>query len=1024
MKLISAAIHNSTAVAALVIFIFILGVISIFKLPVQLTPDITTPVISISTQWHSASPEEIESQIIEQQEDTLKSLQNVELVESISRQGKGDISLFYRTGTDLNRALLDVINALNQVDFYPSDAEEPIVYVGGNGPFTAIAWYSLTATDYDSREITHYHDFVQDNVLAQLDRVQGVSKTNVFGSLENEMRINFDPYKAAALGVELQDLLDVTGKNRDISGGIKEQGRRKFRLRLAGKYDAEALSNTILHWRDGQAVRLRDVAQISLVPEQQSDVWTLNGQPGMAINIQSEPGVNIVEVVQKIDEKVERINTELLSEHNLKLEKLYDDAIYINESIDFVRNNLLLGIVFAIISLWWLIGHIRATLVIAVSIPISILIIFVAMQLMGRTLNIISMAGIAFSVGMILDAAIVVLENITRLRTQGESSFDAAVKGALQVKNALIVSTATTIIVFLPIAFLEEVSGQLFSDLAVTISIAIVSSLVVATILIPGVTGKEFIGGKLFHSKNQQFWESSAKSIMSLYNSSKKRLTWIVVLTFGSITICWILFPKFDYLPKGNQNAFQAYLITPPGLSLAGAKHEISDQINERLKPYISGEKQPQLKNTYMGIMDGFGFIGGSAKDVNDIPEVIKTFQNEILVDFPDLTAYASQSQLFNEYGGGRQIQINFQGSDIKRLFSAAKTGIDAVRSEIPNAQAYPKSGLAFVEPEFSLTPKDEALAKAQWNKQSLANFVQAAGSGLYAGEYFDGKQHINMYLRANVWKNIEELRAFPVYIQSTGIHPLGQFMQIDRTAGPSSITRINHKRTVSLLVTPPDELSLEETIALIKEHVEPQISSKLAPEDSISYQGTARDLDKAVGQLGSSFVIALVILYLLIASLFRSFRDGVLIMLSIPLAAVGGIIMLAITNIFVFQPLDLLTMIGFVILLGLVVNNAILLVDQTKKSMEIGLDLSSSLEMAITFRLRPIIMTSFTSICGMLPLLLIPGPGAEFYRGIAAVIVGGMSLSTLCTLIYLPCLMHMITVHSNIPPNKELETI
>ncbi|MGX5172564.1 efflux RND transporter permease subunit [Aliikangiella sp. IMCC44653] len=1007
MTLTTASLKNPTAVVVAILLIALFGIISLFKLPVQLTPDVSQPMITISTSWGGSAPEEIEAEIIERQEDVLKGLQGLESLESSSNQGGGNITLRYRTGIDLERALIDVMNALNQVPSYPPDATEPVISVGGNSTFNAIAWFALKTKDSNQRDIASYQDFVEEVIQTRLERVQGVSQSNAFGGLQSELRVTFDPYQAAALGLNIPALAAKLSSNNDVSGGFNEVGRRKYTLRYSGKYGIEQLQEMVLEWRDGKPVLLRDVAKVELKLRDRTGILTLDGEPAIAMNAQAEQGVNVIQVMQGLKQAMQELNDGPLDRAGLKMIQMYDETRYIERSMALVQNNLLMGIALAVAVLWWFLRKFRATLIVAVAIPISIVVTLIVMYATGRTLNIISMAGLAFAVGMVLDAAIVVLENIVRLREKGESPHDASFKGATQVWGALLASTATTVAIFLPIAFLEAVSGQLFADLAITIAVAIIASLLIATTVLPAAARKLLteVSEKDPHA---HWWRGATNKIMAITSTPTKRYAWVFGLMLVSAVGSWAIFPKVDYLPKGNQNSFRAFILPPPGLSYPAARIEMSDEINRRLMPYLSGEKSPKIDHTWMGFFGNFGFMGGRADNADDIQAIVQVVNGVLLAGFPDTMAFASQAQLFENLSGGRRIDIDIQGNQVDELLQAARVGYGVVSQALAGAQIQPTPGLTLAEPELRMIPDERRVAESGWTRQQLGSLSRTLGNGLYVGDYFNGQKRVNIFLRSTDWDTPEELSAIPFYTPQAGIQPVGELMRIERTAGPSSIRRVDRKRTVTLQVTPPDNMSLEEAIQVIKASAEPAILAELGESGSVKYRGSAEALTEALASMGQSFVLALAILYLLMSALFRSFKDSLLVVLTIPLATIGGISLLQVTNLVIFQPLDLLTMIGFIILLGLVVNNAILLVYQTRLGEGEGLSRRDAVEQAVRVRLRPILMSTLTSICGMLPLLIVPGAGAELYRGIAAVIVGGMTVSTLFTLIFLPSLLQM----------------
>ncbi len=1007
MKLTNLSLGNPTAVVVGILLVMLFGLISLFRLPIQLTPDVSQPMIVVSTSWRAAAPEEMEAEIIERQEDVLKGLQGVEKMESSAGSGSGNITLQYYTGINLERALIDVMNALNQVPSYPPDATEPVISVGGDSNFTAIAWFALKPLEGNTRDIVSYQDFVEEVVQSKMERVKGISQTNAYGGLQSEIRVTFDPYKAASLGLDLPQIAAKVGGNNDVSGGFNDVGRRKYTIRYAGGYEIAQIEEMILDWRDGDPVLLKDVAKVEMRLQDRTGILTLDGEPAIAMNAQVEQGINVMDTMVGLKQTMKELNEGPLLRAGLRMIQMYDETIYIDRSMDLVRNNLMLGVLLAIAVLWWFLRKFRATLVVAIAIPLSLTITFIALYATGRTLNIISMAGLAFAVGMVLDAAIVVLENIVRLREKGLSPADAALKGTEQVWGALLASTVTTVAIFLPIAFLPDVVGQLFADLAVAIAVAVVASLLVAITVLP-MAATKLLKQVSEEDPHQHWWQSITKGVMFLTNSTTKRVFWVTGLMSLSLAGSFFLVPKPDYLPKGNQNSFRAFILPPPGISYPAARQEMSDVINARLMPYLKGEKLPKIEHNWMGFFGSFGFMGGRGENDEDINDIVNLVNRELLAGFPDTIAFASQAQIFSNLGGGRVIDIDIQANDVDQLLTAARVGFGAVMAALPGANVRPVPGLSLASPELRLIPNERKIAEAGWTRKDVSAVSRALGSGLYVGDFFNGQKRLNILLRSEEWDTPEELAGIPFYTPQAGVQAIGELTDIIRTAGPSDIRRVDRRRTITLRVTPPDNMSLEEAVVALKEKANPDILAQLPESGNVSYRGTAEDLTKAISNLSQSFVLALLILYLLMSALFRSFKDSLLVILMIPLATVGGIGLLRITDLVIFQPLDLLTMIGFIILLGLVVNNAILLVYQTRMAEREGLSRHDAVEQAVRLRLRPILMSTLTSICGMLPLLLIPGAGAELYRGIAAVIVGGMSVSTVFTLIFLPSLMQL----------------
>jgi len=975
-----------------------------------MTPEIERPEISIQTPWRASAPNEVESEIIEPQEDVLRSIPGLIRMTSTASFGSGSIQLEFAIGSDMNRALIEVMNRLNQVPRYPLDANEPVISIGGRDMGKAIAWFAISPKPGNETPIETYQDFIEDTVITRIERVPGVSRTNAFGGRRHEVRITFDPYKAANIGLDLTAISSELGANADISAGSTEVGRRQYTVRFSGKFEVEALGDLVLQWRDGKPVRLKDIARIHMAMVDPSTILHMNGGPGIAMNVIPESGVNVLEVMAGLKATVADLAANELDRAGLIIEQSSDQSLYVKASIRMVRNNLLIGMSLAIAVLWWFLRKFRATLIVALSIPLCLFAAFMVLNIAGRTLNIISLAGLAFATGMVLDAAIVVLENIFRQREAGRDGDEASERGTMQVWGALIASTATTVAIFMPVAFLQDEAGQLFSDLAITISAAVVASLIVAVTVLPSAASN-WIKGSAIEDLHRHWWRWITDHIMRWTDTPRRRRSWVAILTIVPLVLVLILKPSADYLPEGKQNFVFGFMLAPPGLGISTANKEVLSVLDQRLAPHINGEHRLQMDNYFAGTSRGFGtFIGGRAADPADVDELIGVFNSDILAGFPDTIAFMNRAALFGGARGGRRIDVDLQADSFDSLIAAGQVGFGAILEALPGANVRPVPGLEQAEPELRLIPDDRRIAEVGWNRSRMATVIRAMGDGAFMGEYFDGTRRYNVIMRAEEWYTPEELAAMPVATASGEIQTIGELTEVTRTAGPSQILRVDRKRTLTLQVTPPSDMPLEEAIEAINEKVVPLILDQLPQNASIKLRGTAEALDQALKSMSGSFALAIVILYLLISALFRSFKDSLLVIMTIPMATVGGIISLRLMDLALSasggQKMDLLTMIGFVILLGLVVNNAILLVYRARDGEREGMSRRDAVESAVRLRLRPILMSTMTSVFGMLPMMLIPGSGTELYRGMATVIVGGMLVSALFTLILLPSLL------------------
>ena len=975
------------------------GLLALQSLPVQLTPEVERPEITITTNWRGAAPEEVEAEIIEPQEDQLRGLPGMTELLSEARQGSGKITISFDVDFNLERGLIEVINRLNRVPQYPLDADEPILSTAG-GRSRPIAWFIIKPGEGNTTNIEDYSDYIEEVVQSRFERVPGVALSEVRGGQEKEIRINVDPYRAAGIEVDLIETARTVGNNEDVSGGTADIGKRRYILRYTGALTPEEMYNLVVDWRDGQAIYLRDVATVSVQPADEDNFVITAGDAAIAVNAYRESGVNVLDVMEDLQTAMTELRAGPLKRANLTINQVYDETIYIHSAMDLLRDNLGIGIVLAVFILWCFLRRFLATLVVTITIPLCLCIAFVVILASGKSINVISLAAMAFAIGMVMDAAIIILESIVRLKEKGKSGFDAAIEGTAQVWPALLTSTTTTVAIFLPVLFLKDQTGQLFADLAIAITAAVVASLFVATVIIPAAS-MVWLKNTSFSDNYTNIWDRVTHTITRLTATPFQRYIIIALLIIIPATSSVMFFPDRDFLPVGNRNLVFGNILPPPGVNIDYIRDEMGEVIINRLEPYLSGEKQPKLKHYFFVARSGSIFIGGRAEDPREVNQLVGVL-NQVVSGFPGTIAFATKASLFSGFGANREIEVNLQGRNIDALIEAGLVGFMAIKQEIPGASIRPRPGLELAEPELQFHPRDDRLREAGWSREVLGQITRILGDGLLVGEYFDGEERLDILVRTDEWMTPEDLSAIPLYTPNAGVLPFGELVDIARTAGPNTIRRLDRRRTITLEVTPPEDLSLEQSLKTIQEKVAPLVEPLLPVDGEIRYGGSADGLKTVLQNLGSSFIVALIILFLLMAALFRSFRDSFLVILILPLATIGGVIALRILGL----NADLLTMIGFIILLGIVVNNAILLVYQARNSERLGMNRTEAVIDSVRTRIRPILMSTATTVFGMLPLVIFTGAGAELYRGLGAVIVGGMIVSTLFTLLLIPSLL------------------
>ena len=1014
MKLTEQSLKNPITVVIITLMVLVLGVISLIKIPAQLLPNIEKPIITVISNWPGASPAETESELTVPIEEVLVGTPGMTDLVAWSMSDFGFMQLEFALETDMTRALIDVISRLNRLRPLPANAQKPQIMMGewGDANDTLIDFFIQNDANVTAEQKQANSNFIRDVILPELQALYGVSRIEFddgsWGEGE-QLQIVFDIYRAAELGIDIAQIPNQIGRSQDLSSGFVDVGRKQYTVRFEGRYDATELANLILEERNGVEIKLGDLAKIEIGPGRAGGFIYQNGNPAFRLAVSKTNDANVLKALDGVKAKMEELNQSVFAERNMQAQYSFDPGRYIKRSMGLLTSNLLLGMMFAVTVLWLFLRQWRATLLIALAIPVSLLATFVILGFTGRSLNVISLAGLAFASGMVLDAAIVVLENIIRLRERGESLEDASNKGATQVWGALLASTATTVAIFIPIMFLEDAEGQMFADLALTIAIGISVSLVVAVTILP--TGARYLlrsDTKVIAPEQSKHWQKITDSLMRLSNTQTKRVSWILGLICIPIMLVILLWPTSNYLPPVKRDTVDSFLFFPPGTNVKTADTEIAQLISKRLEPHLSGEKLPAVRDYFFWSFPGAsgGWLALNGADGTDLDELQQTIQSDIISGIPDMFGFSMRRSLFGGFSDTNSVRIELTSTDLDAVRNAAMMGMGLIMQSIPGATANPEPDPFSETTELRFLPKDSRLKEVGWTRDHLAAVISQLGQGMWLGEYFDGQERLDIYLKTERFDTPEQLAELPVMTPKAGVLPLSELVTIETVLAPSAIVRMERKRGYSLVVNPPDGMSLEELINELETKIEPELVAQLPSDARIKYAGSAEDLARAMSTLSLNFVLAFLLLLLIMSGLFKSIKAAIQVCIALPLAGVGGVLALQLLNLIKPQPLDLLGMIGFIILLGLVVNNAILLVSQTRDGLAQGLNIEAAVNQALSIRLRPIFMSTLTSLFGMLPLLLILGDGSDIYRGMAAAIVGGMSVSTIFTLILLPCLL------------------
>ena len=1113
MNLIETFVHNPVKVTVGVILIVLFGIIAMFSMPMQLTPEVQIPTLTIETVWPGASPQEVEREIVQEQEEQLKGVEGVRKMTSESMDSMGRVTLEFPVGTDMREAMLKVNTKLAQVPDYPEDAKEPVINTS-NAADRPIAWFILSQRVPDRaeadkllaqhpdlkpafdqayagrseglqmlrlrrlaekdprveawlppvRDVSTLRKFSEDFIEAALERVEGVSNANVLGGREEELQLVIDPQKLAARNLTITQVRQaLRAQNEDTSGGDYWEGKRRYVVRTLGQFRSpEQVENVILTRDNGVPVYVRDVGHAELGYKKPDGFVRRFGSTCIAINAQRAVGENVLDVMEGLQVANARLNEDLLKQQGLALIQVYDETEYIHSAVGLVRDNLLWGSLFTFATLLVFLRSARSTIIIFAHILISTIGAFLVMAAMGRSLNVPALGGLAFAVGMLVDNAIVMLENIFRRHQLGESPEEASVKGASEVWGALLNATLANLAVFIPVLFIREEAGQLFRDIAIAISAAVALSMLVAVAVVPtaamrilkrqdeedhvpheqngssGRTGRNPWLSFEWHPIRRFLAICDAAALWlvellltvnrSLMRGVFPRLMFVVLVVLFSCVATYLFLPKVEYLPGGNRNLIIAILLPPPGYNLDKLL-EMGNVVEEGLQPYWDIDpNDPKVKQLDGPPIDDFFFVARNrqvfvgvksadpARAAQLVP-VIRKLQDRL----PGTILIAMQTSLFEQgLTAGRSIDVEITGPEIQRLVGlggqifAQISGAAGGPAVIPNAQILPKPSLDLSNPEIWITPKWEQAADMQITAADLGYTVDALVDGAYATDYYTGGDKIDLRIigEEQYAKSSQSLASLPVATPTGQLVPLEAVADVAIRSGPEQVNHSTRQRTITLQVTPPPEMPLEAAMDAIQDQVITplQASGQLKGGYGIGLAGTADKLRSTWISLRWNLALAVLITYLLMAATFESWVYPFVVIMTVPLGAVGGFAGLWLLNLWTPQPLDVLTMLGFIMLVGTVVNNPILIVEQSLIHWrDDGLPIGKAVIESVRTRIRPIFMTTLGGLVGLLPLVLAPGAGSELYRGIGAVLLGGLLISTLVTLVFVPCLLSLM---------------
>jgi HAE1 family hydrophobic/amphiphilic exporter-1 len=1003
MKLVDLSIRYPVSVWVGVLLGLLFGVLALLQLPIQMIPTIDRPEITVQTRYPGAGPLEVEEEVTKRQEELLNTVENLREMVSISADGESTIVLKYDWGTDKDVARLDVSEKLGAVQGLPDDIDEPIVRAVNSDQETPIAWITLVARE----ELNVVHPIADEVVKAQLERLPGVGQVWFFGGEEREAVVEVDLGALAARGLSVGDVHSALAReNRDIKAGGFDEGKRHIAVRTEGRYRAlDEVEQTIVRRDVGGPIRVKDVARVAFGYEEPLFAVRQNGRPSLIFGVLRKTGANTLDVMMDVRDLVQRLNTRF-EERGIELRIVYDETEYIEAALDLVRENLVVGSLLATGVLLFFLRSRNAVLVIGLAIPISLVTTFVFVALFGRSLNIVSLAGLAFASGMVVDDAIVVLENIFRHRELGKGAMRAARDGTTEVWGAVLSATLTKIAVFVPIILIQEEAGQIFRDIAIAISISLALSLIVSITVIPMLAARwlakvppEGHGGL-----SDRVADRLVQMLRFVLARPQRKLAVTGGILLGAFVVGAGLVPPMDYLPEGNRNMIFTSLRMPPGNNLGQ---------NQRILQALEGSvlDDERVGRMFAIVRREMPMMGVVLKDEHSGKGDIRDFMRdleELSADVPGmLGVFIRQAPLIRRGGlASGNLEVLVRGDDLDTIRRVSET-LETRLRDVQDVR-FVNPSLEVGKPEFVVDVDRVRAAELGLTVSEVGAFVEASVHGTVVGTFDDAGRELDLRLRApeNSIRSAADLARTVLYTPSGQVVQLGDLAEPRARSGPTRIEHTDLDRSVKLQIGMDSTIPLALGLERIEAAVAP-LRSSLPLGYSIELAGQADDLDRTWIAFRGAFLLAIVLTYLLLASLYESFVLPLVILASVPFAASGGVLALRILHLIDSSvKLDTITMLGFVILIGVIVNNAILLVHQAVNRINEGATAEEALVDAVRTRVRPILMTTTTSIVGMAPLVAAVGAGSELYRGLGTTLIGGLLVGTVFTLLLVPTVL------------------
>lgn len=1015
MNLSDLALKRQITTFMVFIAIVMIGVFSLSRLSIDLLPDIEFPTLTISTSYSGASPKEVELLITEPMERAVSTVQNIEEVTSTSSEGSSSVRVSFVWGTDMSDAANDLRERVARLRL-PEDASDPTIFKFDTSAFP-IMFLGLSG----GMPLDKIRKYADDEIQHRFEQIEGVAAVSVRGGMEREIHVDVDRSQMEAVGFSFSQITNaLRNENLDKPGGYLETERNELLLRTSGQYTSIAqIANTVIGYQNGAPIYLNQIAEVKDSFRERRSETRLKGKPGVSIMIQKQPGENSVKIADRVIKRADSINRTLPA--GMELFVIRDTSEFVRDSIRQIQQMAVIGGFLAILILFAFLQNIRSTLIISVAIPIAVITTFILMSSAHLTLNMMTLGGLALGVGMLLDNAIVVLENIFRHRESGDDAYQAASVGTKEVSAAITASTLTTLCVFLPMLFATTgMQGIFFRQLAYTVSFALLASLFVALTLVPVMSAK-FLHIKP-RSQGSENGNSGLKAKIAgafdaLNDKYRDALEWTLNHRLWVMIVCPLILvlvlaiiPTLgtELMPEVDEGSISINIELP-----VGTKFQITDELTKKMEKIVQ-ESLPEMRTMRTNVGSSGRFFSTSSRSHTasisiDLveKEERKRSSDEVISDlrkklsgFPDATVRISaRGSMMTRIMGGRaeRLEVDVRGHDLATgavLAEQVKAIVESVEGT-ENVRVSREEG----KPELTVLVDRDKASILGLNLSVIANTLNIGLTGEVATRYREGGDEFDVRVRLKKEDrlSLDNVRTFFLKTGANSTVPLGNIARIQEGVGPIAIQRRDQERIITVSASTSGR-----DFGSIAGEVSERLASITVPEGFIiRLAGEQEEQSEAYRGLLFTLLLAVALVYMVMAAQFESLLHPFLIMFSIPFAAIGVILMIFITGTNISVPV----FIGIIMLAGIVVNNAIVLVDYINLMRSQGMDVREAILEGGRRRLRPILMTTLTTVFALVPLSLGLGAGAEMQAPMARTVIGGLTVASLFTLFFIPTL-------------------